>query len=78
MAKIKADFQDLKIEAWLRAREAGKIVWVTREGKQIPIKEMTDTHLCNTLKMLERQAEEKEELSIEEWELRGLTLEDIC
>lgn len=31
--------------------------WVTREGRVIRIKHMTDSHLINTLRFLERKAE---------------------
>lgn len=62
--KVKADLFDLKLEAWFRARESGKLVWVTKEGKQVPIKEMTDTHLANTINMLERNF--IEELNLED------------
>lgn len=59
---MKADLKDLLKEAWLRQRERGLIVWTTREGKEIPINEMSDTHLVNTINMLirnqERSAEE--------------------
>lgn len=73
MAHI-ASIQDLYLERWLRKREAGEIIWTTKNGDNIPIKNLGDSHLNNIINMLENQ----EELSIEEWELRGLTLEDIC
>lgn len=32
--------------------------WTTREGKKLQIKDMTNTHLGNTIKMLEDKAKE--------------------
>ena len=51
---IKATLEDLEKELWLRNRNAGSIVWVTKEGKEVPIKDMTDEHLENTIKMIHR------------------------
>lgn len=33
-------------------RQPSKTVWVTRDGERIPVKKMTDNHLCNTIKLL--------------------------
>lgn len=52
---MKAGIKDLKMELWLRRRDEGLIKWTTRDGKEIPIKDMTITHLQNTVKMLERE-----------------------
>lgn len=59
---MKASLFDLQLERWLRARNNGNIVWTTKEGNQVPIKDMTDTHLVNTINMLERKSIEEIEL----------------
>lgn len=57
-----ASLVDLKKELWLRQRNSGQIVWETRDGKFIPIKDMTYTHLINALNMLARHREAMEHI----------------
>lgn len=53
----KATIQDLELELWLRQRNSGLIYRKTKDGREIPIKDMDNNHLANTLKMLLRNAE---------------------
>lgn len=57
-----ATLKDLLREYWLRKRNSGSIYWTTKEGRVIPIKDMDNTHLLNTIKMLLTQEEEMEHL----------------
>ena len=41
----KADISDLQLEQWLRRRNAGLLVWQTKDGTEIPVKDMTDSHM---------------------------------
>ena len=52
-----ADLDDLKLERWLRARESGELKWKTRNGDEISVKRMSDSHLENAINMLERKCE---------------------
>lgn len=49
---MKAGLTELKLELFLRLRESGKLVWKTKQGESIPIKDMGIQHLINTINML--------------------------
>ena len=55
---IKADIGDLERELWLRRRE--KLVWETRDGKMIPLTQMTTDHIINAINYFQRVEEERE------------------
>ena len=50
-----ATIDDLKLELWLRQRD--QKVWTTKDGKKIPIKDMTTNHIVNAIQYFERKEE---------------------
>ena len=62
-----ATYSDLKLELWLRQREADNILWETKSGDKLSIRKMSDSHLINAIKFLERQSDYEEEC----WEALG-------
>lgn len=57
MKEIKAEYNDLILERWLRARQNGQIVWVTKSGEKIPINKMTNSHLENAITYIDNSNE---------------------
>lgn len=44
---MKANIDDIKMELWLRHRNNGEILWQTKDGTLIDIKNLSDTHIKN-------------------------------
>ena len=52
-----ATIEDLLKELWLRKRNSGGIVWKTKNGEEIPIKDVSDSHLINAINCVIRNQE---------------------
>lgn len=52
MENRRADLNDLYKELWLRKRNSGSLVWITKDGKEMPIKDMTDKHIERAIKRM--------------------------
>ena len=48
----KASLKDLCREKWLRERNNDEIRWVTKDGKEIPLRQIGDAHLDNIINYL--------------------------
>jgi hypothetical protein len=59
---VEATLEDLELELWLRQRARKEIVWVTKQGIQIPINDMTDNHIINAIKYITKQDEKLEHI----------------
>lgn len=70
IANTIAELNDLYAERQRRAlvNQRSGIVWVTQLGKVIAIEEMSDDHLNNTIKMLERNKMRDEEKRREDFQ----------
>ena len=53
-----ATIEDLRLEQFLRNRNSGKLVWKTKEGRIIPLKEVSDEHLQNIIKVCSKNKEQ--------------------
>lgn len=53
-----ATIDDIRLEQFLRNRNSGKLIWKTKEGKIIPLKELSDEHLTNILNVYYRNKDQ--------------------
>ena len=49
----KANINDVKMEIWLRERGDRELRWVTKDGREIPIRDMSIDHLKNIIRGIE-------------------------
>jgi hypothetical protein len=52
------------LQQWCYHKLIGEIVWRTAEGRCIPLSKITDNHMYNIIKMLERTGEQPEFLRL--------------
>ena len=55
MGEITEDFiNDMLNQAWDIEQERDMFIWITKDGRHMPIVDMSTNHINNTIKMLER------------------------
>jgi hypothetical protein len=59
---VEATLEHLELELWLRQRERKEIIWITKQGDQIPINDMTNNHIINAIKYITKQDEKLEHI----------------
>ena len=64
---MKATIEDLKKELWFRLRENKCIVWITKDGREIPINELTNTQLYNIIESFCYKQNQLEQKTLSEW-----------
>lgn len=57
---MNATLTDLKLELWWRRRNADSLIWKTKNGEQISLRDMTDAHLENAITCLESHYEDED------------------
>ena len=60
---MNAKLNDLQFELWLRKRNSGELRWTTKNGDEIPIKDMSDAHIANAINHIRKVEETIEESS---------------
>lgn len=53
MAQFTLTRHDLEMELWLRERMRDELVWTTRSGERISLRDMSDEHIKNALRYME-------------------------
>lgn len=62
----KANINDVKMEIWLRERGDRELRWVTKDGREIPIRDMSIDHLKNILnRECDYDRSQQDELSVD-------------
>jgi hypothetical protein len=52
----RATREDIAMELWLRERGDRELRWITKDGKEIPIRDMSIDHLRNILNITSEQS----------------------
>ena len=59
---VEATITDIESELWLRMRNNDELVWKTKSGALIPIRNLSDAHLKNILRKAAKQEEYEDKI----------------